>query len=189
MRSGTQRLLTATVLVAGLLSCSARALAKDAPKAAPAVRAVVLTGGHGFDAKAFGKLFAGHADVAVDIVGLKDHSEIFEDISKWDYHVIVMYNMTQKISPKRQKNFLALLDRGVGLIVLHHAFGAYQAWDEFRKIAGVRFVLKQTVVDGKTYRPSGYKHDVEIRVKVAPVPYSRDARESYAAGWRTRQVA
>jgi len=26
----------------------------------------------------------------------------------------------------------------------------------------------------------------EIRVRVAPVPYSRDARESYAEGWRTR---
>ena len=29
----------------------------------------------------------------------------------------------------------------------------------------------------------------EIRVKVSPVPYSRDARESYADGWRTRQTA
>ena len=26
----------------------------------------------------------------------------------------------------------------------------------------------------------------EIRVKVGPVPYSRDARESYAQSWRTR---
>jgi len=24
-------------------------------------------------------------------------------------------------------------------------------------------------------------------VKVAPVPYARDAREGYQAGWRTRQ--
>jgi len=28
---------------------------------------------------------------------------------------------------------------------------------------------------------------IEIRVKVAPVPYARDAREAYAQGWRTRQ--
>ncbi|HUI63080.1 MAG TPA: hypothetical protein VLX90_22825, partial [Steroidobacteraceae bacterium] len=28
---------------------------------------------------------------------------------------------------------------------------------------------------------------LEIRVKVAPTPYARDARESYHAGWRTRQ--
>jgi vanillate/3-O-methylgallate O-demethylase len=29
----------------------------------------------------------------------------------------------------------------------------------------------------------------EIRVAVAPAPYSRDAREHYAAGWRTKQTA
>jgi vanillate/3-O-methylgallate O-demethylase len=28
---------------------------------------------------------------------------------------------------------------------------------------------------------------LEIRVKVSPTPYSRDAREAYHAGWRTRQ--
>jgi vanillate/3-O-methylgallate O-demethylase len=30
---------------------------------------------------------------------------------------------------------------------------------------------------------------LEVRVKVAPAPYSREARESYKEGWRTRQVA
>jgi vanillate/3-O-methylgallate O-demethylase len=29
---------------------------------------------------------------------------------------------------------------------------------------------------------------LEIRVKVSPTPYSRDAREAYHAGWRTRQA-
>jgi vanillate/3-O-methylgallate O-demethylase len=29
---------------------------------------------------------------------------------------------------------------------------------------------------------------LEIRVKVAPTPYSRDAREAYHSGWRTRQA-
>jgi vanillate/3-O-methylgallate O-demethylase len=30
---------------------------------------------------------------------------------------------------------------------------------------------------------------LEVRVKVSPVPYARDARQSYAEGWRTRQPA
>jgi vanillate/3-O-methylgallate O-demethylase len=30
---------------------------------------------------------------------------------------------------------------------------------------------------------------LEVRVKVAPAPYSREARESYKEGWRTKQVA
>jgi vanillate/3-O-methylgallate O-demethylase len=39
---------------------------------------------------------------------------------------------------------------------------------------------KKTTVE----RPHKQK---EIRVKVSPVPYSRDARETYASSWRTRQ--
>ena len=30
---------------------------------------------------------------------------------------------------------------------------------------------------------------LEVRVKVAPVPFARDARETYAEGWRTKQTA
>ena len=44
--------------------------------------------------------------------------------------------------------------------------------------------------DGGTRKTTVEPHrQTEIRVKVSPVPYSRDARESYADGWRTRQTA
>ena len=41
--------------------------------------------------------------------------------------------------------------------------------------------------NGGTRKTTVEPHEqTEIRVKVAPAPYSRDARESYAEGWRTR---
>ena len=40
--------------------------------------------------------------------------------------------------------------------------------------------------DKTTVEPST---QMDIRVKVSPVPYSRDARESYADSWRSRQPA
>jgi vanillate/3-O-methylgallate O-demethylase len=44
--------------------------------------------------------------------------------------------------------------------------------------------------NGGTEKTTVERHkQTEIRVKVAPVPYSRDARESYADSWRTRQTA
>ena len=44
--------------------------------------------------------------------------------------------------------------------------------------------------DGGTRKTTVEPHvQTEIRVKVSPAPYSRDARESYAEGWRTRQPA
>lgn len=40
--------------------------------------------------------------------------------------------------------------------------------------------------NGGTAKPTVERHrQCEVRVKVAPVPYSRDARDSYHAGWRT----
>jgi vanillate/3-O-methylgallate O-demethylase len=42
--------------------------------------------------------------------------------------------------------------------------------------------------NGGTAKPTVERHrQCEVRVKVAPAPYSRDARTSYHAGWRTRQ--
>ena len=43
--------------------------------------------------------------------------------------------------------------------------------------------------NGGTKKPTVERHkQCEVRVKVAPVPYSRDAREAYQQGWRTRQA-
>ena len=43
--------------------------------------------------------------------------------------------------------------------------------------------------DGGTGKSTVERHtQTEVRVKVAPVPYARDAREGYHQGWRTRQA-
>ena len=42
---------------------------------------------------------------------------------------------------------------------------------------------------GGTSKPTVERHkQIEIRVKVSPVPYARDARDSYHQGWRSRQA-
>ncbi len=42
--------------------------------------------------------------------------------------------------------------------------------------------------NGGTRKTTVERHrQIEVRVKVSPVPYARDAREGYHEGWRTRQ--
>jgi vanillate/3-O-methylgallate O-demethylase len=44
--------------------------------------------------------------------------------------------------------------------------------------------------DGGTAKTSTERHrQAEIRVRVGPTPYAREAREHYADSWRTRQGA
>ena len=97
---------------------------------------------------------------------MQDHSEIFEDISDWQYDVLVLYNMSQKISEKRQQNFLKLLDDGVGLVVLHHAIAAFSDWREYRKIIGAKYWLEDTVEDGVEYKKCTWKEGVDMPLHV-----------------------
>jgi type 1 glutamine amidotransferase len=130
------------------------------------IKVVVVTGGHGFEREPFLKLWASLDWVdAVEAVQ-KDQSELFEDISAWDYDVIAFYNMTQTISEKRQANLLKLLDQGVGLVPLHHVLGAYQSWNEFRDIIGGCYYLKDMQVQGQTYKAASYQHDVDMPITI-----------------------
>jgi len=133
------------------------------PRSTGPIKVAVLTGGHGFERKPFLEMFDSFKGIKYTEVQLKDHSEIFEDISGWDYDVIAMYSMTQNISKKRKDNFKKLLDRGIGLVALHHNLGSFQSWPEFKKIIGGKYYLKPT----EEHRGSTYKHDIDMNVHIA----------------------
>ena len=137
------------------------------PRSTVPLNVAVLTGGHGFQSEPFFEMFKAFKGIKHTEVQLKDHSEIFEDISNWDYDVIVMYNMTQNISQKRQDNFKKLLGRGIGIVALHHNIGAFQKWDEFKKISGGKYYLKPTKEGEVERRGSTYKHDIDMEIKIA----------------------
>ncbi|HOF41606.1 MAG TPA: ThuA domain-containing protein [Candidatus Hydrogenedentes bacterium] len=139
----------------------------DTPSDSKPLRAVVLTGGHGYDKEAFEAMFRGVEGIEFVFQEQRDHSELFEDISGWDYDVIVFYSMTQEISEKRQQNLLALLDRGVGVVALHHIISGFNQWPEFQKIIGSRFLFAPVEQDGTTFPVSSYKHDITVNVTIA----------------------
>jgi len=130
------------------------------------IKVVVVTAGHGFKKEPFFAMFDSFGDIEYTSVHLQDDSEIFEDVSNWDYDVIVLYNMTQKISPKRQKNFVKLLRQGVGLVAMHHSIAAFQQWGQYRKIIGGKYYLKDMVENGIEHKASGYKEGLDINIYV-----------------------
>ena len=95
------------------------------------LRVLVVAGGHGYPVKPFREVFAGYADIECTFVDEAQGGEAFEDVSNWPYDAIVLYNYMKKPSERQQANFLSLLDRGVGLVILHHAIYGYRPWPEF----------------------------------------------------------
>lgn len=132
-----------------------------------AISVLVVTGGHSFDSEPFARMFDQMPRIQWKPFQLNDDSEVFDDLSDWDYDVIVLYNMTQRISAERQANFLTLLDRGVGVVALHHSLINFQDWPEYKKIIGARYYLKETQEAGTTWPAGTYKHDVQIPVSIA----------------------
>lgn len=153
-------LLVSTVL---LSSCGQ---SLESGKADVNTKVVVVTAGHGFEREAFFAVFDALEDIDYVEAEQKDDSELFEDISNWDYDVIVFYNMTQNISVKRQANLKKLLDSGVGVVAMHHCIAAYQKWPEFKKIIGAKYYLNAMEEDGVLHEKSIPKHDLEVAVHV-----------------------
>ena len=194
MKKWTQRTVWLVVLLAivGLLSSchqpaqcgsSCPMAAKPAGQTAQKIRVVVVTGGHDFDHDPFFTMLRQCPRLEVTEAAQKDHSELFEDISNWNYDVVVLYNMTQKLSSKRQDNFLALLkEKGVGLVAMHHAIGAFQEWEDYHAIIGAKYPLKPQEIDGVHYETATYKHDVDLSVKVA------DAKHAITRGMKDFEI-
>lgn len=154
------------------------------------INVVVVTGGHDFDTKAFPNLFADLPDVKVTYAPQKDDSELFEDLSDWTYDVIVFYNMGKKISEKRQANLLKLLDRGVGIVALHHCIAAYPNWDQWARIIGGKYFEKAGEMDGVQFKASTYLHDRDEPIRVeAEHAVTKDVKdfvlhdETYKGQW------
>lgn len=144
------------VLAAGFLdgNHSLRAAERTALAPAKKLRVLVVAGGHGYPVKPFREVFAGYSDMDCTFVDEKQGGEAFEDVANWPYDAIVLYNYMKKPSEKQQANFLSLLDRGVGLVILHHAIYGYRPWPEFQKMVGVTSWL------------SAAKDDVEFKVHI-----------------------
>jgi type 1 glutamine amidotransferase len=158
-------LLIALLLAATVLLCSC-GQAFRSEKANVDIKVAVVTAGHGFDREPFFAMFDAMEGIDYVEAEQKDHSEIFEDISGWDYDVIVFFNMTQNISTKRQVNFQELLDKGVGVVALHHSIAAYSNWPDFQRIIGGKYYLNAMEEEGVQHKKSTYKHGLDMAIHV-----------------------
>ena len=131
------------------------------------VRVLVTFGGHGFEQEKFFAMFDAMTDVKYTKAPLPQSAELLKPGLEKDHDVIVMYDMIHGISPAQQKAFVALLNKGIGVVALHHNLAAHRDWDEFRKIIGGKFFLKEQTIDGQKRLKSTTSMGQEISVTVA----------------------
>ncbi len=146
----------------GLPSPSAAAPAQANPK----IKVLLVTGGHDFDKDSFFKIFTGNPEIAVTFASHDEtNTAVFERDDLLSYDVIALYDIRRTITEKQKHGFLSLFEKGIGLVVLHHAIVSYQHWPKYEEIIGGKYPEE----DGKygvVTAQVGYQHDVEIPVTI-----------------------
>jgi type 1 glutamine amidotransferase len=148
-----------------LAACATAAVAGE--PAAKKIRVLLTYGGHDFEQKPFFAMFDALPEVTYAKAELPKDAGLLKPGLEKDYDVLVMYDMVPAITPEQQQAFVALLQKGIGVVSLHHNMGAHRDWDEFRKIIGGKFFVKEGEVDGKKYSQSGWAHGGDLRITVA----------------------
>ncbi len=152
------------------LGCLVAVLAGSPARSEPPgtkLRVLLTYGGHDFQEKEFFALWDGLPGVSYTRAPLPASAGLLKPGLEKDYDVIVCYDMVKELTPSQQQDFLALLDRGIGLVSLHHNLNASPGWPEYHRVIGGSWLNGKQSIDGRDYGPSTYEHGQEIAIEVA----------------------
>jgi type 1 glutamine amidotransferase len=132
------------------------------------VRILIITGGHAFEEPQFFGMFESLPDVEITKATLPDAADLLTPALTDTCDVVVFYDMWAKgFNPEQQKAFVALLEKGIGVVALHHTLAAHQDWSEYQKIIGGKYFTGPRKVDGKEVPGSTFQHDVDMKIGIA----------------------
>ncbi len=131
----------------------------------PKIDVLVITGGHGFEPEPFFNVFADNPEITFTPAKHTKDADAYEREDFLNHDVVVLYDMPKTISEAQKARFLALFEKGTGLVVLHHALVSFQDWPEYEQIIGGRYPEEKS--KGGVVTPEvGYQHDVDIPVTI-----------------------
>jgi uncharacterized protein len=137
-------------------------------RGATPLRLLVVTGGHEFDAS-FWAIFKDRPEWKMEPRAHEpaDTCTVYDRPIAQDFDAVLLYDMPRNITPAQQQNFLAIFDRGVGVVVLHHALAGLQQWPTFEEIIGLR--MREKGEGGLP--PYTYQHDVNFDLQRVEVKH------------------
>ena len=143
------------------------------------IRVAVLTKGHPFDAEAFFAVFDSFAGISWTHIEHPDALGVVDPDRAGEFDVLVMYDMPGITftgddppavfhSPPEgyPEAFEAMIDRGQGMVFLHHAIAGWPAWADYAETIGGRFHYQPAQLRDTDYPDSGYRHAVTHTVEV-----------------------
>jgi len=142
-------------------------------------RLLTVARGHPYDREAFASLFTGLEEFDVSLAEQPAAQSCLVPAAADRYDAILCYDMPGvdfssgapvpgviEPDPAFQEGFLTMLERGVGMVFMHHALAAWPAWPAYAEVLGGRFHYQPADLRGELWPDSGYRHKVEHTVSV-----------------------
>ena len=153
------------ILSAVLLTILAGAASAQTPNNTK-IKVLILTGGHGFQAEPFFQMFRDNPDITFVTAAHEKTAEGYDRDDLYTFNVVVLYDAQVNITEAQQARFLALFDKGIGVVILHHAYLSYPMWAEYGRIAGGKYIYREEQ-RAQGFASSHYRGDVDIPVTIA----------------------
>ena len=137
-----------------------------AAEAETKLKVLLVTGGHGFEREPFFQIFKDNPEIIfTHAAHAKTNATVYEREDLLSYDVVTLYDMPKEITEAQKAKFLSLLEKGTGLVVLHHALVSYQHWPDYERIVGGRYP-EEDGKGGVVTDQVGYQHDVDVPVVI-----------------------
>jgi type 1 glutamine amidotransferase len=97
----------------------------------------------------------------------EESQTLFKPENSGLYDVIIFHDICLEEIPESTKaDIINVISAGKPVFVIHDGLLTYNKWDEFAKIAGMKYFMSEQWVDSVEYGVSTYKHNQEIPVRV-----------------------
>jgi hypothetical protein len=137
----------------------------------PTLNVLVVTGGHPFSEPDFFAMFDAMAGIEVTSVAHPEATDALAPDALEDYATVLFYDMAgipgtgvpdgsdEAGHPAEafKANIDAMLERGIGLVLLNHATVAWPNWPRWRQITRSSFMLMAGELNGEQLPGSGYR--------------------------------
>jgi uncharacterized protein len=144
------------LIVASLAGCKER----------QPLNVLVIVGGHGYDTLAFHSFFDELEDLNITTLLQPQANRAIGAGMAEAFDVLVFYDSWQEISETEKQGYLNLLDKGTGMVFMHHTLVSYQDWPEFITIIGGKYHHPRH--ESNTDYHSDYRHDINMHVITDP---------------------
>jgi type 1 glutamine amidotransferase len=148
---------------------------------------LVAVRGHPFDRTAFDAVFQRMDGISATMVDQPAAARLMNPDGLRGYQALVLYDMPgldftvtesapRYVEPDAEfkEGFDALLQRGIGVVALHHALAGWPAWPQYGRHLGGTFLYRPGPVRSESRLDSGYAHGVDYEaVVVADHPVTR----------------